>query len=113
MMLKLLVERPDQGNNVYRLGYGSEKTLFGFNSAHLQGESEGFLELAWFYGTEKDPNFKYHDGNSEPQSFGHICVSVDDIEPACERLERNGVNFAKRLKDGRMHNLAFALGKCG
>ena len=25
-------------------------------------------------GTEKDPNFKYHNGNNEPQGFGHIAV---------------------------------------
>ncbi|PQK11444.1 hypothetical protein BB8028_0003g00700 [Beauveria bassiana] len=36
---------------------------------------EGLLELTWNYGTEKDESFKYHNGNDQPQGFGHICES--------------------------------------
>ena len=32
----------------------------------------------------------YHDGNSDPRGFGHICVSVPDIEAACQRFEDLG-----------------------
>jgi lactoylglutathione lyase len=32
--------------------------------------------LTWNYGTEKDENFHYHDGNSQPQGFGHICELI-------------------------------------
>lgn len=40
---------------------------------------------------------------------GHIAISVDDIQAACERFERLGVRFQKRLTDGKMKNIAFIL----
>ncbi len=67
----------------------------------------GILELTHNHGTEKDPEFAYHDGNSDPRGFGHICVSVPDIKAACERFEALNVPFQKRLSDGRMKNIAF------
>ena len=67
----------------------------------------GVLELTHNHGTENDPAFAYHDGNSEPRGFGHICVSVPDVEAACARFEQLGVPFQKRLADGRMKNIAF------
>ena len=36
-------------------------------------------------------------------------MSVDNIQAACKRLEDAGYKFQKRLKDGRMHHIAFAL----
>ncbi|KAL0469506.1 lactoylglutathione lyase [Neurospora intermedia] len=94
-------EAKEAGFNLYFLGYGDEKQ----NTA----DREGLLELTWNYGTEKDENFSYHNGNDQPQGFGHICVSVDNIEAACERLEGLKVNWKKRLTDGRMKNVAFVL----
>jgi len=41
--------------------------------------------------------------------YRHICVSVDDIEAACQRFEEQGVKWKKRLTDGRMKNIAFVL----
>ncbi len=32
----------------------------------------GILELTHNWGTETEPDFKYHDGNAQPQGFGHI-----------------------------------------
>lgn len=43
--------------------------------------------------------------------FGHICVSVDDLDAACKRFEEKGVTWKKRLTDGRMKNVAFILGE--
>ena len=34
------------------------------------------LELTHNWGTENDPDFSFHNGNSEPQGFGHIGFSV-------------------------------------
>ena len=65
------------------------------------------LELTHNHGSEKEHGAVYHNGNSEPRGFGHICVSVPDIEAACARVEDLGVAFQKRLSDGRMKSLAF------
>ncbi|WP_407309230.1 lactoylglutathione lyase [Pseudomonas sp. nanlin1] len=67
----------------------------------------GILELTHNHGTETDAEFAYHDGNSDPRGFGHICVSVPDIKAACERFEALNVPFQKRLSDGRMKSIAF------
>ncbi|WP_296261196.1 MULTISPECIES: lactoylglutathione lyase [unclassified Pseudomonas] len=67
----------------------------------------GILELTHNHGTEKDPALAYHNGNADPRGFGHICVSVPDIQVACARFEALGVDFQKRLTDGRMKSLAF------
>ncbi|CAG8863632.1 Lactoylglutathione lyase [Pseudomonas fluorescens] len=67
----------------------------------------GILELTHNHGTENDAEFAYHNGNADPRGFGHICISVPDIRAACERFEALGVNFQKRLTDGRMKHIAF------
>ena len=63
------------------------------------------------HGTESDPNFQgYANGNSDPgRGFGHIAVSCDDVEAACARFEQLGVNFKKKLTDGKMRHIAFIL----
>lgn len=67
----------------------------------------GVLELTHNHGTESQAGPVYHDGNSEPRGFGHICVSVPDIRAACSRLEALGVPFQKKLSDGSMRDIAF------
>ncbi|MBA1189228.1 lactoylglutathione lyase [Pseudomonas entomophila] len=67
----------------------------------------GVLELTHNHGTEHEEGAVYHDGNSDPRGFGHICVSVPDIQSACERFEQLDVPFQKRLTDGRMKSIAF------
>ena len=68
---------------------------------------KGVLELTHNHGTESDPAFTYHDGNSEPRGFGHICVAAPDIRAACARFERLDVPFQKRLGEGGMKTIAF------
>ncbi len=67
----------------------------------------GLVELTHNWGTEDEAGPVYHDGNSEPRGFGHIAVTVPDLEEACERFERLGVPFQKRLHEGSMKTLAF------
>jgi len=67
----------------------------------------GILELTHNHGTEDDADFAYHNGNTDPRGFGHICISVPDIVAACARFEELGCDFQKRLTDGRMKSLAF------
>ncbi|KAL9000738.1 MAG: hypothetical protein Q9169_000774 [Polycauliona sp. 2 TL-2023] len=104
MSLLRTSESPSSGFNLYFLGY-----VPGANNDTDTKNLEGVLELTWNYGTEKDENFKYHDGNSEPQGFGHVAITVDDLDAACARFEEKGVRWKKRLTDGRMKNVAFVL----
>jgi len=109
MKLKRTSENKSADFNLYFLGYGPPAPENSPNGVNPVADQEGLLELTWNYGTEKDANFKYHDGNAEPQGFGHICISVDDLDAACARFEEKKASFKKRLTDGRMKDIAFVL----
>ncbi|GHE23006.1 lactoylglutathione lyase [Halomonas urumqiensis] len=67
----------------------------------------GLLELTHNWGTEDKADFAYHDGNAEPQGFGHICFSVPDLEAAEAWFDANQVEFIKRSDQGKMKNVVF------
>ncbi|QDZ29618.1 lactoylglutathione lyase [Noviherbaspirillum sp. UKPF54] len=67
----------------------------------------GILELTHNWGTESDPDFRYHDGNAKPQGFGHICFSVPDLAAAVRWFDDNQVAFVKRPDQGKMKDVAF------
>jgi len=67
----------------------------------------GILELTHNWGTESDADFKYHDGNAQPQGFGHICFSVPDLDAATAWFDQNQVVFVKRPDQGKMKDVAF------
>ena len=107
-----LVEKrdfPDAEFSLYFLALVNKAEIPADDSARTEWMKSipGILELTHNYGTENDAEFAYHNGNSDPRGFGHICVSVPDIHAACARFEELGVNFQKRLSDGRMKSLAF------
>ncbi|MBP2279400.1 lactoylglutathione lyase [Psychrobacter sp. PL15] len=67
----------------------------------------GILELTHNYGTETQDDFSYHNGNQEPQGFGHICFSVPDLPAAVAWFDSHEVAFKKRPEQGSMKNIAF------
>ena len=67
---------------------------------------QGLLELTHNWGSESDGT-TVHSGNTDPRGYGHICLSVPDIEAACARFEALGVTFQKRLGEGGMKDIAF------
>lgn len=84
------------------LPQGDDQTI-----ARSVAQLNGVLELTHNHGTEDNLETPYHNGNTEPRGFGHICFSVPDIKAACERFDRLGVPFQKRLGEGGMKNIAF------
>ena len=67
----------------------------------------GILELTHNWGSEAEPDFRYHDGNAKPQGFGHICFSVPDLDGAVRWLDENAVPYVKRPEQGKMRDVAF------
>ena len=68
---------------------------------------KAMLELTHNWGTEKEEEFSYHDGNADPRGFGHIGITVPDVYAACNRFEAKGIEFVKKPDDGNMKGLAF------
>lgn len=67
----------------------------------------GMLELTHNWGSEDDDSVSYHDGNAEPQGFGHICFSVPDLKAAVAWFDEHNVTFVKRPEQGSMQGIAF------
>ena len=112
MALYQRVDFADMAFSLYFMGYPSnhegsrcpdaaERSEFTFQQSAL-------LELTHNWGTEDDDSFEgYHDGNTDPRGFGHIGITVPDVDAACQRFEQLGVEFVKRPNDGTMKGLAF------
>lgn len=110
MKLLRTVEFPEWKFSLYFLGYLPDSNLIpstdSEKSAFVAGR-EGILELTHNWGTEAEEKTPYHNGNTEPRGFGHICISVPDIKAACARFEKLNVTFQKKLDQGGMKNIAF------
>ena len=106
--LKLInkIENPDAKFDLYFLAYDSPKAV---SHGNHWTDREGIVELTHNYGTENDPDYKISNGNTDPRGFGHLCISVDNIQAACQRIEDAGYKFQKKLTDGKMRHIAFAL----
>jgi lactoylglutathione lyase len=70
-------------------------------------KQRSILELTHNWGTENDADFKYHDGNAQPQGFGHICFSVPDLDAAMRWFDEHQLTFVKRPEQGKMKDVAF------
>jgi lactoylglutathione lyase len=94
---------PEAKFDLYFLAYDSPSALSAGNSTF---DREGVIELTHNYGTEDDENYTVNSGNKEPhRGFGHVCISVDKIQAACNRIEEAGYKFQKKLTDGRMKHV--------
>ena len=91
--------RPEESSDAVPQDSG-ERTVWTFSQ-------QGILELTHNWGTELQPDFKYHDGNAQPQGFGHICFAVPDLKAAVQWFEENQVTFVKRPEQGKMRDVAF------
>ncbi|KAL3270438.1 hypothetical protein HHI36_020993 [Cryptolaemus montrouzieri] len=111
MTLLTKLDFPSMKFSLYFMGYENEKELKGDLGSGERNEwtmtRKATIELTHNWGTEKDLEFKYHNGNQEPKGFGHIGLMVPDVYKACERFEKLGVNFIKKPDDGKMKGIAF------
>lgn len=110
MSLIRKVDFPDWKFSLFFLAYVPEGVRISSddkeNASYAFGR-EAVLELTHNWGTEEQEVTPYHNGNTDPRGFGHICISVPDIQAACARFESLNVNFQKRLGEGGMKNIAF------
>ena len=109
MTLLKKIDFPDMEFSLYFLTSGDDFSDIsedeGKRTAQTFGRP-GMLELTHNWGDTAE-NKSYHNGNSDPRGFGHIGFHVPDLEGACERFEKLGVPFQKRLSDGSMNYIAF------
>lgn len=97
--------------SLYFLGYvppGHSLPTDRIGAAEYTFGREAVLELTHNWGTESDASFAgYHNGNVDPRGYGHIGITVPDVEAACARFESLGVEFVKRPGEGKMKGIAF------
>ncbi|RZF37419.1 hypothetical protein LSTR_LSTR011696 [Laodelphax striatellus] len=109
MTLLQKLDFPEMKFSLYFLGYEdpAEKPTDKAELCEWTFSRKATVELTHNWGTENDPDCKYHNGNSDPRGFGHIGIMVPDVEKACQRFETLGVEFVKKPSDGKMKGLAF------
>ncbi|RKO90147.1 glyoxalase I [Blyttiomyces helicus] len=90
------------GHNVPPLATEEERARYAFSVP-------GVLELTHNHGTEVDSAFEGYKSGNEPEhrGYGHIGITVDNVEALCEKLDGAGCRFIKRPNEGRMKSIAF------
>lgn len=81
------------GFSLYFLGYYDASVIPEDRKERVQWmfSQPACLELTHNWGTESDPDFKVHNGNTDPKGFGHIGMSVPvgahvDVLRACTHV---------------------------
>lgn len=104
------VDFPEMSFSLYFLAYADEADPVPADTAQRTVwtfSRPGVLELTHNWGTESEPEFTYHDGNAEPQGFGHICIAVPDLDAAIAWFDSQKVTYVKRPEQGKMRDVAF------
>lgn len=110
MRLLSKIDFPDMTFTLYFMGYANPEDIPSDQKERVKWtfRQPGTLEFTHNWGTEEDEGFKgHHNGNSDPRGFGHIGISVPDVEGASKRFEELGVKFIKKPHEGKMRGLAF------
>ena len=110
MTLLRKLDFPEMSFSLYflaKLGQGETPPSDEGERTQWTFSQRGVLELTHNWGTEKDADFKYHDGNAQPQGFGHICFAVPDLNKAVAWFDENKLDYVKRPDQGKMKNVAF------
>uniref|UniRef100_A0A1A9V386 lactoylglutathione lyase n=1 Tax=Glossina austeni TaxID=7395 RepID=A0A1A9V386_GLOAU len=109
MTLLQKLDFPEAKFSLFFMGYESPSDVPSDSSERTKWamSRKATIELRHNWGTESDPDQKYHTGNADPRGFGHIGIMVPDVYAACKRFENLGVDFVKKPDDGRMKGLAF------
>lgn len=109
MTLLVKLDFPEAKFSLYFMGYEDQSDVPADPAARKVWamSRKATLELTHNWGTECEAGEPYHNGNSDPRGYGHIGVMVPNVDAACERFEKFGVEFVKKPNDGRMKGLAF------
>ncbi len=104
--LSLIETVQNNGSQSYLLGYDTPDSL-SYRKPYFR--RQGLLQLQ-LISPQPDFNVKVENGNSDPyRGFGHVCISVDNIQAVENLLLSKGVAFKKKLADGRQKDIAFFL----
>jgi len=108
-----LCERHFSDFSLYFLGYPEEEGEIDPSSEKAMQKvrrlRRPILELTHNHGTEDDPEFSYHNGNSDPRGFGHVGFLCDNLKEAEAFLDEEGAcGWQKRPEEGSMKGIAFA-----
>lgn len=110
MRLLRKLDFPEMSFSLYFLANLDDDTAVPSDTAERNQwtfSQRGLLELTHNWGTEDDANVHYHNGNDQPQGYGHICFAVPDLNAAVKWFDANNVEFVKRPEQGKMRDVAF------
>lgn len=110
MNLLARLDFPKMKFTLYFLGYESDEGIPAgddYDKLNWALSKKGLLELTHNWNTEYKANLSYHNGNADPQGYGHIGIVVPNVDQACDRFEKYNVEFVKKPNDGEIKGIAF------
>lgn len=85
------MEIKEEGLTLYYVAYNGPSAP---SAGRHWTDRSGVIELAYSHGSENEPNFLLANGNTEPYlGFGHVVISVDNLESACRKFEDAGLTI--------------------